>query len=449
MKIKKRAERVIFWVSCACLGLTLAYGFGLLSAGLKIAPYYKVRSAFIAAFETYSFSLRQLVCTQKHAKYPLFWYPTNESVSGVVINRQGETFTGLTFFCDNACSAYLIDMAGNVVHQWHKDFYDVWPHPEHVTSYALPFCDDMVTWLKAYLYPADGSILAIYHGSFTPYGAGIIKLDASSNLVWAVPINAHHDLDVGPDGKIYVLSQQYHGRDAGKPCIDDYLTILGPDGKILKEISVLAAFRKSPYRALIPTDIYGDYFHTNSVELLTADHAGGFPFLACGDILLSHRCLGLITVLDKDTFSVKWALAGISKNIHDPDFLSDGRIACFNDLLQYDNGIVGSRIVEWDCINHKPVWQFTPIDFINGMTSSRLYTDSFFSRHAGSQQRLANGNYLVSECTGGTLYEIGRDKELVWKYVNPKFDGVSIGGVYGAKRYAREDLPFLDSVQKR
>lgn len=396
----------------------------------------------------YGLSLAQLVFSRKHDKYPYLWFPTKESVSGVIVNQREKTSAGLTFFCDCTCSAYLVDMDGEVVHKWEKDFYDVWPKPEHVRPYLLPSCNDMTHWCRAHLF-ADGSIVAIYEGAFYPYGGGIIKLDASSNIIWKVAINAHHDLHVGQDGKIYVLTRRHNIEDPDKPRIDEYLTVLSSDGKILKEISLLDTIKKSPYKGLIPNELYADYLHTNSVELLTEENAGGFPFLCCGDIMLSHLNINAITVLDKQTFAVKWVLMGISKNIHDADFLSNGRVVWFNNRAAYEDGIVGSRIIEWDCINHKPTWQFTPADFIAGIKLLPGQTDMFYSAFYGSQQQLGNGNYLITESNGGTIYEVTRAKEVVWKYVNPSFDGESIGGVYGAKRYAREDLPFLNDAQSQ
>ncbi|MFO8049161.1 MAG: arylsulfotransferase family protein, partial [Desulfosudaceae bacterium] len=85
-------------------------------------------------------------------------------------------------------------------------------------------------------------------------------------------------------------------------------------------------------------------------------------------------------------------------------------------------------------------------DFKAGMPPFLRQADSFVSLTCGSQQRLPNGNYLVTESNGGTIYEVTPDKEVVWKYVNTMFDGESIGGVYGAMRFTSDELPFLNEA---
>ena len=168
---------------------------------------------------------------------------------------------GYTFFSDNTSSAYLIDMSGNIVHQWHKPFYEVWPNPEHVRPYLPPGQEEMIFWLKAHLFP-NGDVLAIYTGAFWPYGGGLIKIDAESNLIWAKAINAHHDLDVAEDGRIFVLTHKYN-YGAGKARIDDYLVILSPEGDIIKEISLYDSLHNSHFSNILPADCHGDYLHTN------------------------------------------------------------------------------------------------------------------------------------------------------------------------------------------
>ena len=43
----------------------------------------------------------------------------------------------------------------------------------------------------------------------------------------------------------------------------------------------------------------------------------------------------------------------------------------------------------------------------------------FWSNVRGSQERLPNGNTLITESEGGRLLEVTSDGEIVWEYVNP------------------------------
>jgi len=442
--LTKRLEIILFLISLFCLTMILAFGFGFYTAAHKEFPYFTITSVAHAVVEKYSFQLARLTASSKHEKYRSLWFPTNESTTGVVIHQHDKISPGLTFFSDNTTSAYLIDMDGQVIHKWHKPFYDVWPQPTHVKSHIPSPQEVMIHWRKAHLLP-DGSVIAIYEGAFSPYGGGIIKIDYQSDLIWKVPVNAHHDLDIDSDGRIWVLTHKYNDQ-AEKPRIDDYLTVLSPDGRIIKEISLLQSVIDSPYQALLPSVLYGDYMHTNSVELLTEDNADSFPLLNSGDILLSNKNIGAITVLDRETFQVKWALTGVAQSFHAAHFLENGAIVFFNNRWRLFHSIRGSSLVEWDYINHQLAWEFTPIDYWTGIDPIFRGKDRFFSQFCGAQQQLPNGNYLVTETTGGSLFEITPHEEVVWKYVNTQFDGQSIGGMYWGQRFSKNDLPFLNNA---
>ena len=64
------------------------------------------------------------------------------------------------------------------------------------------------------------------------------------------------------------------------------------------------------------------------------------------------------------------------------------------------------------------------------------------------QQRLPNGNVLITESDGGRLLEVTRAGSVVWEYVNPASMTTAAGAsgravLCGGARFAREDLPFL------
>jgi hypothetical protein len=45
----------------------------------------------------------------------------------------------------------------------------------------------------------------------------------------------------------------------------------------------------------------------------------------------------------------------------------------------------------------------------------------FFSAFISGAQRLPNGNTLICEGMTGRLFEVTRESEMVWEYVNPFF----------------------------
>ncbi|NIR13631.1 MAG: thioredoxin, partial [Desulfobacterales bacterium] len=64
----------------------------------------------------------------------------------------------------------------------------------------------------------------------------------------------------------------------------------------------------------------------------------------------------------------------------------------------------------------KIVWQYTPIEagFIKPVDLNR-----FYSPFISSAQRLPNGNTLIVEGSGGRIFEVTNNHEIVWEYISP------------------------------
>jgi hypothetical protein len=66
----------------------------------------------------------------------------------------------------------------------------------------------------------------------------------------------------------------------------------------------------------------------------------------------------------------------------------------------------------------------------------------------GNAQRLPNGNTLVCEASFGRFFEVTKDGETVWEYVNPFFGKPFFAGppttegslVFRALRYSAEEI---------
>lgn len=63
-------------------------------------------------------------------------------------------------------------------------------------------------------------------------------------------------------------------------------------------------------------------------------------------------------------------------------------------------------MVEIDLSTGELVWSFTE--------------PGFFTKRAGVQQRLPNGNTLITESEAGRVIEVTQDGRIVWEYINPK-----------------------------
>ena len=77
------------------------------------------------------------------------------------------------------------------------------------------------------------------------------------------------------------------------------------------------------------------------------------------------------------------------------------------------------------------------------------YTDpslfEFFSPYISGAQRLANGNTLICEGCHGRIFEVTREREVVWEFVSPHFShepgapGLN-NWVFRAFRYTAEEI---------
>jgi hypothetical protein len=366
------------------------------------------------------------------------------------------TFDGYTLFTTSQGSwATLIDMRGNVVHQWNLPFRKAWPAASHVRA---PLPDERIHWFRCHLYP-NGDLLAVYHGDDdTPYGYGLVKLDKDSKLLWTYAGNVHHDVTVAEDGTIYTLAQKIEDKlPAGLesirgPYIADYLVVLSPQGRELKTIPILEAFRDSPYalaltlvgkpalknrarrKDLLTLLKKGDILHTNSVRVLSQSLAAKFPLFKAGQVLISVRSLDTIAVLDPQTRCVVWAAQGLWRAQHDAEFLDNGHLLVFDNL----GSLEGARVIEYDPVTQAMPWSY------GDDKSAR-----FIAVQRGVKQRLPNGNTLIVEPVAGRIVEVTRNKELVWECFCsscPVAQGQrasSAASIASASRYSPKGLSFL------
>jgi outer membrane protein assembly factor BamB len=98
------------------------------------------------------------------------------------------------------------------------------------------------------------------------------------------------------------------------------------------------------------------------------------------------------------------------------------------------NNLRGSRVLEFDPNTMELVWEYS------GSPEQPFYSDS-----RASQQRLANGNTLITESNSGRIIEVDVTGTIVWEYYNPVRLGENkqlIPGIFWATRYEAEDIGF-------
>lgn len=437
-------RRPSYYLAVVVLSMTL----GAAIYEYRLFPYTYMHYAFLgltALFERY------VVHTIDSRYHPFLWTKARDDRSGLTRYQAGKAYPGFTLYASTHDQrAYLLDMAGNVVHTWSRKFSEVWPDSPHVAS---PVEDESIYWRALHLFP-NGDLLVIYIGEGdTPWGYGMAKLDKDSNVLWRYSERVHHDLYVARDGRIYTLAHTIVTEPMTgipglrPPYLDDYVVVLSAQGEELERYSILKALRDSDYPGLVRLVLSnqtrhgrGDYTHTNTVDLIEDPSPDPNSPLQEGQILVSIRELGAIALLDPQTGRFSWAIRGSWMKQHDPDVLPDGRILLFDNLGHIGPG-GWSRLLEFDPATGAVTWEYAG-------TPDR----PFFSSLRARQQLLPNGNVLVTESSGGRLFEVSRTGEIVWEYVNPHRAGDSdelIAWTVGAVRYSEDSLRFLPQSTAR
>lgn len=343
------------------------------------------------------------------------WAPTRSPEAGVTLHDPQRAQQGYTLYTSgHEAAAYLVDMDGNVVHEWKRPFSTVWDKSAAVRD---PQPDGFVYFRKAHLFP-NGDLLAIYEGAGdTPYGYGMVKLDRDGNVLWRFLEHTHHDFAVASDGRIYVLTHEISDQPAERlghlkpPRIEDFLVVLSAEGEELMRIPLLGTVARSRFEPLLHTvSFYAlkDPLHTNTVKIVEPGLAAGFPRGKLGQVMLSFRELNAIAILDLEMQEIVWALRGPWLGQHDPDILPNGNILLFDNNGRFKHAAGRSRVLEIDPRNSEIVWQYAGTE-----------AQPFESAIRSSQQRLVNGNTLITESDGGRLLEVTPEGDVVWEFRNP------------------------------
>ena len=292
-------------------------------------------------------------------------------------------------------SAVLMELNGEVTHQWSVRFNDVWSDfPVDKKHHGRRY------WRRAYLLP-DGELLAIFQG------LGLLKLDKNSKVLWKRANRAHHGLDIGPDGGIHLLTRLVRPVVDGEervPVVEEFVTVLNADGVTKAEVSVLDALESAGLRdELGGADSSVDLFEANSIQVLTEPAAERLPGVERGNVLLSFPKLSLVAVLDLNTEQIVWTGRGDFEFQHDVNMLPNGNLLLFDGRIGQ-----GARAVEVDPLTMKTVW------------STVVFPGSVSEvPRVGLVDRLAEGRTLVVDTNSGHAIELSPGGETVWEFINP------------------------------
>ena len=300
--------------------------------------------------------------------------------------------------------AFLLDMKGNVVHEWNKDLDPGYP------------------WEFVRLCRNGDLLVSIQDRK-------LARLDWNSRIKWMRRLRCHHDLSEAPNGDIMVLQRTYGFttvHDLPTPSRDDHVVVLSADGEIKSEFSIghmlrdavpvshalhiwrwqLTNIRTSiqlRMRSLFMFDKgFMDLLHTNTVTCVDRTYS---PALREGSVIVCSPMIDVVAVIDPVQNRVVWQWGpGELEGPHNPRVLDNGHI------LIFDNGVRRgySRVVEVDPATNRIVWSYEDQN-----------REGFYSPVCGGAQRLPNGNTMITDTVGGRVFEVTRDGELVWEFYTP------------------------------
>lgn len=334
---------------------------------------------------------------------------TNRPI-GLTLNDE-ESFLGYTLFSSvRGHHATIIDMEGQVVHQWH--------HDEGIQHVKLLENGNL---LIQTLPPKEADGREKIGGS----AGAMIELDPKGNTVWEHrDITQHHDYVRLENGNTLYLAWEsipkdicqkikggHHHDDDPETMWGDVVREIDISGKVLKE---WLSWEHLDFEEEIicPLESYKEWTHANSLEVL-----------ANGDWLISLRLTSTVIIVDGLTGKVKWRWGGSQtfadhdpkksgpadlSHQHNAQMLSNGNIMVFDNGCHRKRGPGYSRIVEINPETREFVWSYANPTLL-----------AFYSFMVSGCGRLPNGNTLITEGASGRLFEVTKKHKVVWEYISP------------------------------
>jgi hypothetical protein len=354
---------------------------------------------------------------------------------GIRVYKPDKCYHGYTLYChtyeeieqseSGMGHIYLIDMRGNVVHEW------------TTRTAQQSFCRLL----------SDGHLIYPTRDRSRIEEAGIRELDMDSNVLWHYHCRIDHDFQVLENGNLLLHTIT----DCMVPALGNglkrnpYFVEITPDFELVWEwrgdehVYELRFLLPDAAWAFFQERIHGqfafDWAHNNTCQVIppnvTAEKEaarGGPVRFKPGNIVFSYRSVDIIGVIDRETGLIVWAWGpGEIDGQHKPHVLPNGNI------LIYDNGTLRgySRVIELDPLAEKIVWEYTADP-----------KEAFLSKYISGAQRLPNGNTLICEGANCHLFEVTPDGEVAWDYVSP-FKERGAMAVYRCLRYSADCLGAL------
>ncbi|MCB9030642.1 MAG: aryl-sulfate sulfotransferase [Deltaproteobacteria bacterium] len=342
--------------------------------------------------------------------------------NGISVYNQALSFPGLTLIAENgSAEVKLINQLGETKHKWNVDV---------ERARLLPNCNLLVI---------HGSKWGLQNEPWMHLRSKVREYSWSGEVVWEhkIPQRPHHDIQRLENGNTLVITRarvptEYRTNITDPVRLDariltDGIEEISPSGEIVWEWKFYETFDANRCGAgpckpsgLTPPPgakrVTFDWTHLNTVQPLPENkwYDSGDARFKPGNLVIIARNWSTIFILDKETKQAVWEYRGDDdyklRSGHEAHMIPKG-LAGAGNILVFNNNVNpfkktksgSSKIMELNPISKKPVWIYE-----NGK--------EFFSEGAGSVQRLPNGNTLISEDEGYSVFEVTPNNEIVWQY---------------------------------
>jgi len=334
---------------------------------------------------------------------------TNRPI-GLNINEE-EAFAGYTIFCSvSGHHATMVDMEGQVVHQWH--------HEEGIQHLKLL---DNGNLLIQTVPRKDAEGRENSGGS----AGAMLELNAAGETVWENrDIAQHHDYVRLANGNTVYLAWEaipleistqirggHHHEEDPEFMWGDVVREITPAGELVKEWRSWEHLDLAE-DVICPLESHKEWTHANSLEVLDD-----------GNWLISFRLTSTVVIVDYNSGDIVWRWGpnqvaadhdhkkkgpGELSHQHNAQMLPNGNIMVFDNGCHRKRGPAFSRIVEIDKETRDFVWVYTSPVLL-----------AFYSFMVSGCQRLPNGNTLITEGASGRLFEVTKKRKVVWEYISP------------------------------
>ena len=390
-------------------------------------------------------------------------YPT-----GTTIYDPKKAWNGYVLFASPTGNTHLIDMTGNEVHRW------------NMAGFPSELLDPAITGgRKGHLLVQTENNEGMWGGIFNNVEIG--EVDWDSNVVWRWRGSGTEGADQSHDwarlsngNTLVVVTEVRVIPELGSKAItDEAIVEIGSNGEEVwrwragDHITEFGITEEglNQWRSLIAHTggLPSGFITINNMAPIGPNKwfDGGDSRFHPDNIVIDSREASFIAIIDKRSGKVVWRIGpdypttkspelrprfdtfvprpiDQTSGQHDAHIIPKG-LPGEGNLLVFDNNapsgfppmrlplFYGSRILEIDPIKKEIVWQYTGVE-------SGLASWTFSSSFISSARRLPNGNTLIDEGMNGRMFQVTKEGEIVWEFINPWFGTQTYTGLNDEKR---------------